>query len=803
MDTNEPASGAPQSRKSLTPSAVYGLLDAYRKADPARDKRGNLLKCYFRHPHAIKGANECMLEKPANANYGLLAFLVDKQKKIFMDMIRNRLTAYAIQVDDGVTVDGIEGPELERARRVWGSHITYAFEKYCIKRWDRYDNMMAVMVLNMLLFARGVLWWRDAAGMDCRAIYAGDVLVPPGSSQIPDDWDSLFITTAIPYHELWNRRTQPNWNKEAVDALLYANAGDEKSRGGIEEWTRSMEDGTANMDQQVVRSVRVAWFYQRQEDGSISCQVIPEGGFPSITSGGEKKKVEAFLYERKSMAKSFNEILGLVIDNPALGSFYKTPSFAEGMYVATNLYDDRMNMAGNAAAMNCMLILQGGDENLFRRQNKLKLRDRLWLPPGTAPAQVRFTLPVQESMGFANAVYQQSLNSAGAAQIGATNDSGGKTPKSATQSWFDGKTQEAVQSADLKAFSNSLSPWGTELYKRFVSQSSSEANKKLADGFKLFKRYLKSKGVPDEAWKPQNVDVTSRLSQNAGSPASQLQNAMVTLDLLDRRPASPGQALALKEALIAVHGADGVDEFFDDGEFRVADNEDRLIGHENEQLRDAGAKAENIPVLASDNHVRHLFGMDVDGTVPGHLADAWQTALEAQQILQVQPDPSDEGLFLDKVANMVTEMEAKLKHAGAHVVMLQKDAGKAAYVERAVALIQQMEKILQGMAKAFQALQQKRAERLAEERAQAQQAVDANALEAQKKQEEIQLQRQKGDVALSNELLAGQVNRDNMQKDAEVKRQQMIADQAYKIGSKAAGDAASGPKQPREPKRPK
>jgi hypothetical protein len=807
MDANQPAGAMPENRRSLTPSNVFGLLDVYTKADPARDKRANLLKSYFRHPHAARHNDTCVLDRPANANYGLLAFLVDKQKKIYMDMIRNRVSAFSVKVDDGVEFDGLIGPEMERERRRWSSHITWAFENYCIRRWNRYDNMMSVVVLNMLLFARGPLWWRDAATMDCRAVYAGDVLVPPGSSQIPEDWDSLFVICEMPYHELWERREQPNWNKKAVDALLMANAPESEQFNTLERWTRGMEDGTLSVDPQAKRNVRIAWFYQRQADGRISCQAIPHSGFPSVaTGGGEKAKCEEFLYERADHAESFDQIIGLIIDNPALGSFYKTPSFAEGMYVATNLYDDRMNMAGNAAAMNCMLILQGGDESVFRRQNKLKLRDRIWLPPGTTPAQVRFTLPVEESMSFAQAIYQQSLNSAGASQIGAVNDMGGKTPKSATQSWFDGKTQESIQSADLKAFSVALNPWGAELYRRFTSMSDAEPNKKLSHGFKLFKRYLESKGVPAKAWKPENVEIASRLLQNAGSPASQLQNAMVTMDLLDRRPSSPGQALALKEALIAVHGADGVDDFVEDSEFRVADNEDRLIGHENEQLRDAGAKAENIPVLATDNHVKHLFGMEVDGTVPGHLADAWETALEAQKFLQMVPDPADEGLYLDKLANMVTEMEAKLKHCATHVAMLSKDPGKAAYMEKAIGIVQQMEKILGGMAGAFQKLQQKRAQRLAEERAAQQQAADAGNMERQKKEEEIELARQSGDIKLANELMAGHVKRENMRLDGELKRQQAAADVAFETGAKAAKSASgggSGPKEPKEPKQPK
>lgn len=799
MDINKTASGEPDARKGLSASDVYSLLEVYQKADPARDKRGNILKCYFRHPHAVKTTDDCLLARPANANYGLLAFLVDKQRKVFMDMIRNRLTAFSIQVDDGLEVKGYEGPELERARRMWSNHITHAFERYCIRKWDRYDNMMQVMVLNMLLFSRGHLWWTDAASMECRAVYSGDVLVPPGSGQIPSDWDSCFVIRDMDFHELWKRAEQPNWNKKAIMELLKANSSEDSKRKSVEEFTRALEDGTSTLDQQAKRQTKVAFFYQREEGGQITSYVIPESGFPVMVNAEGVKKDAEFLYKMEGYSDSMDAVIATVIDNPALGSFYKTPSFAESMYVSCNLYDDRMNMAGNAAALNCMLMLQGGDEATFRRQSKLKLRDRMWFPPGMTPAQVRFTLPVQESMEFARSIYQQSVNAAGAAQIGATNDAGAKTPKSATQSWFDGKIQEAMQSADLKAFSVSLNCWGHEAYSRFIKQSPAEGTK-LSHGRKLFERYLESKGVPKEAWDSENVEVTSRLSQNSGNSASKLQNAMATLDLLARRPASKGEALAIKEGLIAINGADGVDDFVDDNDYKVVDNEDRLIGHENEQLRDPGAKVENIPVMASDNHVRHLFGKDVDGTVPGHLADAWETVMEVQQMMQVAPDPSDEGMFLDKLANAITELETKLKHSAAHAGMLQSDPTKEMWLRRAAELIHQMEKILGGMAKAFQQLQQKRAQRLMEERQAQAEAQTQQTDGAAKEQQQIIIEKEKANVALGNKLLEGEVKRSEMQKDAEAKRQAMMSEQSLKAGMQAAQKDSKGPREPRTPK---
>ena len=45
----------------------------------------------------------------------------------------------------------------------------------------------------------------------------------------------------------------------------------------------------------------------------------------------------------------FREIFSVQYDNPGHGKFYKTPSYAESIFVACKTYDERMNSIIDAA----------------------------------------------------------------------------------------------------------------------------------------------------------------------------------------------------------------------------------------------------------------------------------------------------------------------------------------------------------------------------------------------------------------------------------------------------------------------
>lgn len=781
--------GSPDARKQMRAEDVRALWKEYRQQDPALGKRENILKAYYRHPHVVKNLDDCLLERPANANYGMLAMAVDRQKKIFLDMVRSSVSAFRITVKDRVKVKG------RGSKSDWSERITGAFQKFCIRRWTRWDYNMQIVILNMLLYSRGPIWWRDNTTIDARALGTGRLFAPADAGHLPDEWDSCCVEWNMTYAELWDKIDVEGWDSDQIKELCKAgsaSAGEKDAEKAIQEW----ESGTGKSIIAGKRSRDLVWFYQRNNSGSIDMYIIPEEA-PGVET--------APLYYRRGAIKKMSNVVALIVENPALGSFYKTPSFAESIYVSSMVFDDRTNKAGDAAALNMMLMLQGGDEATFRRQGKIKLRDRIWFPPGTTPAQVKFVLPVQESMDFARSIHQMTMNQSGVAQIGGTNDAGAKTPKSATQSWFDGKTSEAMQSSDLKAFASGLTPFGKELYARFVSLTSAD-NAEMHEAKTEFVEYLEARGIPEAAWQPKNVEIECRLNLAAGSPATKMQNSMATFDVLAKRPSSRGEKLAQRNALVAINGEDALDDYDAEDANPITTPEDRLIGHENEQMRDAGAKIENLPPMADDDHLRHLFGREVGGMVPGHLNDAWETILEARQLLSVQADPSDAGMHLDKVSAVIGEMKIKLTHASAHVAFLSTDTGKQQYVEKATQLIEQMFKITDGITKAFQQMQQKRAEAIAGQREEAAQQ-QAGGQQDPAKQQELAHKAQAADIELSNKLMKGDVERREKIKDAELDRQLKLQevqdDRAAEMVKAASKAKQTGPKEPKEPSQPK
>ena len=89
---------APKRVRFKNPDQVFWCYENYRDADPQRKKRASILKAYYRYPHAIKSRDrsQCLLQEPSTTNYGMLSFLVDRNKTSYMDMILSRKSAFQI-----------------------------------------------------------------------------------------------------------------------------------------------------------------------------------------------------------------------------------------------------------------------------------------------------------------------------------------------------------------------------------------------------------------------------------------------------------------------------------------------------------------------------------------------------------------------------------------------------------------------------------------------------------------------------------------------------------------------------------
>ena len=702
----EVTASTPVKVRFKTPEQVCWAYENYRDADPQRSKRASILKAYYRYPHALNGRDrkECLLKEPSVTNYGMLGFLVDRNKTAYMDMHYSRQSAFEI------TSEYVSKKEKDKIgfahRKDWSSHITYAFERYFIKEWSSYSYSQELGVTDMQLYGRTMQFWPHPTGARSEYLAVERCYPNKESSHDPESWDSVGIEFEMSNQDLWNMANTAGsgFDKENVVTYLKRNCSEYKKKTESD-LVRDLEDG--NWDYSVAsRTAELVYFfskeYEKEGGNQISMHVIPRN-FTDV-SGGKRQRKLGFLAKKTHYRTNMRSVVAVIVDDVGHGKFYNTPSFAEKLYVAAKTYDQKMNKASDAAEINCMLMTEGGDANAGKAMTKQVFRDRIHFMPGTKPTQARYTLPVLESMTFADKIFRDARSNAGIYQI--SDEGAGSGVKTATQTNLDFQESGRLTSANLKRYTFQQGIWGRELYDRFLSVSSGDG---AHEGLQKFKKYLKDNDVPEKAYLPENILIESRMVLGAGSPAAKFQAATATLGILNQRPTSRGQRIAQEEAIAALNGIDNAKTYFDDTEFVIPSDEDRLIGHENEEMRDSGFKPYNLAVHDSDNHKLHLFGTTEEGgQTVGHLEDGFTSLKEGIQMVEAEVPESDKPLLMDKMANVIAEVNFRMQHADAHRQFLATDQSKRGFSDRAGNALAEMKRGLDYLINNFEQLQEAR-----------------------------------------------------------------------------------------------
>ena len=658
-------------------------------------------------------------------------------------------------------------------RKQWSDLITYGFERHFIKEWTGFGYNQELTINDMQLFGRAIQFWPHPTGARSEYLAVERCYPNVEASHDVTSWDSVAVEFEMTNQELWELANTEGSGFDRSNVATYLKRNCNEYRRKTEsDLVREIEDG--NWDYSIAsRTAELVYFfvkeYEKEGKNQISMYVIPRN-YSEVKGGKGRARQLGFIARKTHYRPDMPSVISVIVDDVGHGKFYNTPSFAEKVYVAAKTYDQKMNKAGDAAEINCMLMTEGGDANAGSAMTKQVFRDRIHFMPGTKPAQVRYQLPVQESMDFAQRVFMDARANAGIYQISDTNTTGGKTPKTATQANLDFQESGRIASANLKRFTVQLAIWGREMYRRFLNLSSGDEG---YEGLVEFKKFLKDNDVPEKAYLPENVVIDSRMVLGAGSPAAKYQAAISTLSILNSRPTSRGQRIAQEEAIAALNGIENASAYFDDTEFTIPSDEDRLIGHENEEMRDSGFKPYNLQVHDSDNHLLHLFGntRDGGGTV-GHMEDAFLSLEEGIRMVQTEVPPSDQLLLMDKVANVIAEVNHKLQHSAIHLQFLNTDGEKKGDADEAQRTLAEMKRQLDLLANMYEQIQQARLEQQA-------QAGEGGG-EAEKAQLEIQKQQALADIKVASEIEKHDAKMEMIKKEGDARRKAQVDDLAVK-----------------------
>lgn len=685
---------------------VYSRFYDFYTHDPQLSKRGNILKEYYRYPMPVSSRDrECSFVKPARTNYGQMAFLVDQQKSIYIDMVIERETAFKIKSEWKPKQDYVDSNK----RKDWSKRITWAFERFAIKPWREYLLNMETDIQDMLLFGKGIEYWDSPTGYRSKHLSTEHCLPNPESKILPSTFDTLFVRKEYYNWELWAKASAPNskWSKEAVVRLILMNNSNMLKNETPASLIQRFEDGTINpmINNRTTRVIECyVREYEKVNGKAISKMVIGENYFSygDISEEGiDKAEETGFLYFNGHALESFDCVVSVIADNVGHGSYHFTPSYAEMVYVQCREYNELRNSAHEAVRINNMLMVEAQDANVGQKLKRQRFRNFQIFDPGTAPIQRSYQLPADQSINLSNAMMSDLYRGLASFQVGGT--TGGKTPPTAAQVQADAAQSSRIQSSGLKRFNEQLTAWGRELYRRWIDEMS-EVEEGWEDR-KKFLDYLKKYDVPKEAYAPENVLVESNMILGAGAPAFREAAAMRTIQLLNLTPRDEGQAQAQKDALIALNGIANIDQYIDLDREDVPQQKDRVYGWENELMRNQATNPVNVQVLPSDNHLDHLESHVQDIGITLQTATELVSTLEDGQIQMSDPD-----LIISDVNELLIELQTKIGHSQAHLAYLDRDPSKQTEAKGYAQLLNQATQQVVRLANQLQAIKQQRAQ---------------------------------------------------------------------------------------------
>lgn len=679
-ETNMTPDGGYNFNRSTRFQRLSQIFSRYERARTKHNKTmwAQILAQYARKPYQDTKTGQVM------PNFGTLRSKVDERLTGYTDFATERDLWHKIETDYGIETS---------QNKEWSDHISTAFQRFCIKKWKQSFAELQLSCTDMLLHSKGSFMWWDRRSPYPESTPIGNVYPDANAGMFPKSFDILFVEREFTAVELYRKiRSEPaakkkGWIPENVRKVLTSNSMPSKRADGYS--GSHHEDGDSAADNENIIQVVYAFvmeYKSQSTDGEdmegdedrydyddvkkVSLYIFPAAEFiPKVgdrsTPEEDQDSAGYFCYSPHAL-ECMDEVIS-VIGQSVCRNFYEEPSYAQLVYTLSKTYDMVMNRILQAIEDNMRLYLSSETPEIQRKLQQMKHGNTMVLEPGVKLVQERIIRPVQEPMLVLQTLVRDQESNLGVYKMGGSAPNG--EAKTARQNEIELSESVKISGSSMKIFNCFMTMMGWNIYCKFVTMKKEEVDECHWKNFQKFKKYLKSRNVPDAAWNPENVDLASVLNMGAGSPAAKLQGARVVRQALAVAPRTPGERKAQRDEIAAVVGVENVDGYMPpEDELNIP--EDSLVGLENDGLASPGSNPQNFPVVATQLHLRHI---------PRHVADAEISLNKAAEIWQKRGElfpVEDEGIAIQIIQDILIGVDNVLSHTQAHIQVAQTDANK-------------------------------------------------------------------------------------------------------------------------------
>jgi hypothetical protein len=700
---------APTSRVQ-TANDAFTICWNLRLDNAGRERKwGRIYKCYKGFPPTdYSQVASRQLSGMSNVPFRQMKFIVDNQKSSFVDMVMERNTAANITTKLGNPTE----------KEIWSNIISVGFDRM-LRSWTSYNYNVELDVEEMTLYGKGFEIAEDRDGWPTKSFHNSNVLIPDKTYADLTNLGEMCIKRSYTPLEFWLKitggeedpekaqkyATEMGWNFWAcVDALRMFTTNYRNTYTNTE-WLRDVASGNLNLSRLYTLRIELYELYIMEFNGSISKMLLlqnygglvlgyKENGRKDLTEE-EYRDQTGFLYYRKDWVEKdgdgWEDVIAPMCDSTGSGIWHEIQGLAESIFIQCRAYDIHMNRAFDAMDWSTRLMLKGGSAESTKKLKQMEWQPWMILPQDTEPAQISLSVPLNEL--FTGMQYYQAdlYRGIGAYSISQTTKGGKQRTKGEAE--LDAAESAKLQGTQIRRFNDNQTRWLRMLYKR-MSRTTKGGN-----GYKLkqkFVDFMEENGVPEEAWKWENIEnLESNMLSGSGSPSYKLMAAQQTVSLTGMTPMNEGQANAIADAIAALNGRQNVNRYVKQTNVEIP-HEQGIIAMENIGMTDPKGNPANFRVYPDQNHIEHF---------KAHFEDAVVSMQEAQQALQsagVNPQAPTRGQQSEGVSEEAIElikeiyaclMRFKGPHMVAHLGFIQKDPTKK---EMAKQFGQQMQQLQRG-----------------------------------------------------------------------------------------------------------
>lgn len=631
---------------------LFDRFDSLQSNDPFTDLREKFLRNYNRRDWRVVKKGETCRTEP---NFGQFKFKIDAAISAFVMILTER--------KDWIKVEP-KYPEPGIQNKPFCDRVSSSFHKYFIRRWPKRFMMEAHAAFDMVMYGKAIEFWPSPGCVYTENIPVENVFPDSNAGLDTEKWSYVFIKKDFTVAELRaiyetsENKVLEDFNKKYLKTMIdyleqYASLDNSKEASKM----------TGGEQSSSVRDMKISVVYafvkdNFESDKKVSCYVFHADLADYVDENKTRAENSRTPNTRLLMMKDeYCECISQVLAVRAFQltrSYWKFNSLAQQIYLATQLYDQSMNLMLRLAKRHAILYLKSSSpdtQKKLMRQTDSEVQvvdsDVDFVQLGNQNSNIREIMEVTRQV-MIDTENGQSITQA----PGSQNTKGYAI--TAEEARLRSQQEGESQILSFKVMMNQDVALYSEIYRRAMIGDDEDHKK----GLTMFKKEMKMYNVDKSYYDYGDVYFVPSFT-NGGSQFARLSNANAVLEILSKQPIGMGQEQAQREAIAALVGVDSVDQYIQD---KTTVNPVILkAGRENEDLDNPHVNPMNVPVLPDDKHLQEI---------PIHIADYEQKLKKSQVMLQMAsqyPNNVKKLITVMMAADLIMAQDLKGAHIEAHI----------------------------------------------------------------------------------------------------------------------------------------